>query len=235
MPRRAARRALAEKRPYLVLSIVAALAYYYLRWIQLPELYLIPIKGSACAFLAIYAWLRHGSRSARVLAGAMALASVADMAMEMDFRVGGALFFVFHCVMLSLLVRHKRGPLEGMDSLLFVALLLGLPALGWFLPYDRNLVWATALYGLALGAMAASAWASDFPRWSVGAGAILFALSDVVIFYGLSRLPYAELSGVLVWPVYYLGQLLITVGVITTLAKRHPELRVVQGGRETVH
>ena len=41
------RRALAEKRPLLLASIAAALAFYYLRWGPWPELYLIPLKGAA--------------------------------------------------------------------------------------------------------------------------------------------------------------------------------------------
>jgi hypothetical protein len=32
---------------------------------------------------------------------------------------------------------------------------------------------------------------------------------------------------VMVWPLYYLGQLLIAVGVAQTLRKRDPELRIV--------
>ncbi|KLE35490.1 lysoplasmalogenase family protein [Aurantiacibacter luteus] len=229
------RRALSEKRPYLLLSILAALAFYYLSASELPELYLIPLKGSACAFLAIYAWLRHGSKSARMLAGAMAIASVADMFMEMDIRVGGALFFVFHCVMLSLFLRHRGAPLEGADSLIFLALLLGTPLAAYWLVSVPGVAMPAAIYGLALGAMAAGAWASDYPRFTVGAGAVLFVVSDLLIFAGMGPLSGSPIPQYLVWPIYYLGQFLLTVGVMTNLRKRDPELRVVQGGRASVH
>ena len=46
------RRALAEKRPLVLASIAAALAFYYLRVSPWPEFYLIPLKGSAVALLA---------------------------------------------------------------------------------------------------------------------------------------------------------------------------------------
>ncbi|GGD51806.1 lysoplasmalogenase [Erythrobacter arachoides] len=229
------RRALAQKRPYLLLSLVAAMAFYYLSASELPELYLIPLKGSACAFLAIYAWLRHGSKSARMLAGAMAVASLADMAMEMDIRFGGALFFVFHCIMLALFLRHRGKPLEGSDSLVFLALLLATPLAAYWLVSVPGVAVPAGIYGLALGAMAAGAWASDFPRFTVGAGAILFVMSDLLIFGGMGPLSGSPIPQYLVWPIYYLGQFLITVGIMTSLRKRDPELRVVQGGKDTVH
>ena len=47
------RRALAEKRPFLLASIAAALAFYVLRWGAWPELYLIPLKGAGVAVLSV--------------------------------------------------------------------------------------------------------------------------------------------------------------------------------------
>lgn len=229
------RRALIEKRPYLVLSVVAALAFHYLQISDLPEAFLWPIKGSACAFLAFYAWLRHGSMDAKLLAGAMAVASIADMAIEFDQTLGAALFIVFHLIAIRLFTRHGRGPMHGRDNLVLLALLLVPPFAGYMLPADAESKWLVAIYGTVLGVMAASAWASNFPRWRVGAGAILFAVSDLLIFARLGPLATSLIPEYLVWPIYYLGQLLITVGVITTLRKRDPELRVVQGGKETLH
>ena len=73
------RRALAEKRPLLLASIVVALAFYYLRWQPWPELYLIPLKGAAVGLLAIYLWLRHSSPDARLMAWAFGAAALGDM------------------------------------------------------------------------------------------------------------------------------------------------------------
>jgi len=224
------RRALVNKRPYLVLSVIAALAFYYLRASNLPEMYLIPIKGSAVGFLALYCWLRHFSKSAHLLAGALVVAAIGDMAIEFDLIAGGAAFFVSHIILIVMLLRHRRPPLEGRDSLIFIILLLGTPFAAYFLPYDPRLNLPVALYALALGGMAAGAWASDFPRWRVGAGAILFVISDLLIFAGLGPLSGTQISEYLVWPIYYLGMFLLTVGVVTTLRKRDPELVVVQGG-----
>lgn len=222
------RRALTDKRPYLVLSVVAALAFYYMRVSEMPEYYLWPIKGAACAFLAIYAWLRHGSWDARRLATALAVASIADMAIEFDLKLGAGVFILFHILMITLFIRHTRGPLQGSDSLAFVALSVLPPVLGWTMSDGGFMGLATAVYGGALGIMAAAAWASDFPRWRVAAGAILFVASDLLIFAEMGPLSGSPVPQYLVWPIYYLGMFLITVGVITTLRKRDPELRVVQ-------
>jgi uncharacterized membrane protein YhhN len=229
------RRALADRRPYLVLSVAAALGFYYLQVSELPGLYLIPIKGCAVGFLALYAWMRHSSKSAQLLAGALAAAAVGDMGIEFDLIAGAAAFFVYHLMALMLFLRHRGPPLESTDSAIFIVLLLGTPFVAWFLPYDDAMRWPVALYALALGGMAAGAWASDFPRLRVGAGAMLFVLSDLLIFAEMGPLSGSAGPQYLVWPIYYLGVFLITIGVVTSLRKRDPELRVVQGGRESLH
>ncbi|WP_338245009.1 lysoplasmalogenase family protein [Aurantiacibacter hainanensis] len=227
MPPKQPHPALAQKRPFLLLSIVAALSFYYLQATNLPELYLIPIKGFAVGFLAIYAYLRHQSGDSHRLALAMAVAALADMAIEFDLRVGAAVFFVFHMIAVSVFLKHSRGKLHGWDQWTFLSILILPPLIGYFLPYDRAIAWFVAIYAAALAVMAASAWMSDFPRMRVAAGALLFVLSDLLIFAELGPLSGSSVPEYLVWPIYYLGQFLITVGVVTTLRKRNPELRMV--------
>ncbi|VVT16795.1 lysoplasmalogenase family protein [Erythrobacter sp. EC-HK427] len=221
------KKALVEKRPFLVLSVCAALLYYFVQDSAMPDPFLVLIKGSAVGLLAVYAWLRHGSQSARLLAAALVAAAIGDMAIRFDFVAGGAAFFVYHVIALALFLRHKGKPMEGKDSLIFITLLLGTPLLAWYLPADEGMRIPVALYALALGAMAAGAWASDFPRRMVGAGGVLFVISDLLIFSEMGPLADSVLPALLIWPTYYLGVFLITVGVITTLRKRAPELRVV--------
>jgi uncharacterized membrane protein YhhN len=221
------RRALAEKRPLLFASILAALAFYYLRWQPWPEAYLIPLKGAAVALLAVYLWQRHSSPDARLLAWAFAAASLGDMAIELDRTIGGLLFFLYHVLALGVYLRNRRQTLAPSQKWAVVALLLLTPLIAWFMPADRAQAPSVALYALALGAMAAGAWASVFPRYRVGSGAVLFVLSDILLFAEMGPLEGHIVPQVLVWPVYYLGQLLIATGVAQTLRKRDPELRVV--------
>ena len=223
------RRALAEKRPLLLASIAAALAFYYLRWGPWPELYLIPLKGAAVALLAAYLWLRHSSPDARLMAWAFGAAALGDMALEIetDRFVGGLLFFAYHVMAMGVYLRHRRPQLAASQKAAVVAMLLLTPLIAWLLPADRAQAMNVALYALALGAMAASAWASVFPRYRVGSGAVLFLLSDLLIFAEMGPLQGDIAPQILVWPLYYLGQLLVAVGVVQTLRKRDPELRIV--------
>jgi len=95
------------------------------------------------------------------------------------------------------------------------------------MPADRAEAPSVVLYALALGAMAAGAWASVFPRYRVGSGAVLFVAADMLLFAEMGPLQGHIVPQILVWPVYFLGQLLIATGVALTLRKRDPELRVV--------
>lgn len=226
MPTRAPTRALAEKRPFLLLSIAAALAYYYLRVSALPEFYIVPVKGAACAMLAIYALVRHSSQDAKLLAIMMALAAIADMVVDINLYAGAVLFFGYHMMAVILYMMHRRTSLAKSQKWAVVALLL-LPPLIVQLMLENQ--WAT-LYAFGMSCMVAAAWASSFPRYRVGAGAVLFVLSDLLIFAGLGPLAGHFTVEYLVWPIYYLGQFLICTGVVQTLRKRDPELRVVRGG-----
>ena len=215
MPRRAAKKALSEKRPFLLLSVAAAIFYFVLRIGDFPEMFLWPVKGSACALLAVYAWMRHQGRDGRLVAGMMAIAAVADMAIEFDLRAGALVFFAYHCAAMVLYLRNPRPALTGSQKGAIVALLVGTPLVGWLLYPD----WLGVIYMLALGGMAASAWASRFSRYVVGAGAVLFVVSDWLIFAGMGPFARSPLVENAVWPIYYAGQFLITVGVITTLRR----------------
>jgi len=217
-----------DKRPYLLLSLIAAFAFYYLRASEMPELYVIPIKGAACVFLAIYCLVRHSSADARLLAWVMGWCALGDMAIEIDLRIGASLFFLGHCFAIGLYLRHKHAALTGSHSWVCGLLVTVTPLIAWLLTRQTDLSWQAGFYGLALGAMASAAWASDFPRYRVGAGALLFVLSDILIFAGIGPLAGTFAPEYLVWPIYYLGQFMICTGVIQTLRKRDPELRVVK-------
>lgn len=221
------RRALAEKRPLILASIAAALAYYYLRWQPWPELYMMPVKGAAVGLLAVYLWQRHSSPDARLMAWAFGAAALGDMAIMLDFMIGGLMFFTYNVMALGVYLRNRRPSLAPSQKGAVVALLLLPPLIVWLLPADRSQAPSLALYALALGAMAAGAWASVFPRYRVGSGAALFVLSDLLLFAEMGPLAGSVVPKVMVWPLYYLGQLLIAVGVAQTLRKRDPELKIV--------
>ncbi len=163
------------------------------------------------------------------MAGAFVAASLGDMALEIatDRVIGGLFFYAYHVLALFVYLRHRRERLTPTQKWTVAAMLLLTPLIAGLMPDDRSQAPYLAIYGIALGAMAAGAWSSSFPRYRVGAGAALFLISDLLLFAELGPLQGSLVPQVLVWPVYYLGQLLIATGVAQTLRKRDPELRVV--------
>lgn len=212
------RRALVEKRPYLLASIAAAVAFYLLDGGALGELYVALIKGAAVGLLAVYAWHRSPSRDVHLIAAVMAVAAVADMVIEFYETEGGALFFVSHVLALTLYLQpHNRRAVPTVTQKAAAVALLLLTPLAAFLLSGEG---AVALYALSLGAMAAAAWTSRFSRYHLGIGALLFVASDLLIFarMGGALVPVADW---LVWPTYYVGQFLICTGVVQTLRRDH--------------
>lgn len=221
------RRALSDKRPFLLGSIVAALVFYYLRASALPEIYLIPIKGFSAAFLAFYCFARHASADAKLMGWAFGAAALADIAIEFDLYLGGLIFVLFNALAIGVFMRNRREALSGPQSWLVGLVLILTPVIAYFLVVDEGLRWNATLYALSLGGMVSAAWASNFPRYRVGAGAMLVLLSQLVILARIGPLAGVDWPDIMVWPIYYLGQFLICTGVIQTLRKRDPELRLV--------
>lgn len=209
------RRALVEHRPWLLVSLATALAFYFLSDERVGGLYLIAFKGMACLALAIYALVRSRSRSGLMIAGVMAFGAAGDVGMELDETWGGALFFAGHLLAIGLYRLNPRASLAASQRWAALALLLIVPLLAWLLTGSG----AVAFYATGLGAMAASAWASRFSRYRVGLGALLFVVSDLLIFARLGGHMSADVTAWFVWPLYYAGQFLICTGVIQRLRR----------------
>lgn len=209
-------RALIDKRPFLLASLATAFLYWIYADENVGGLYLIALKGVPLALLAVYALTRHQSRDAQMLAAIMACGSLGDMVIELDWAWGGLAFFGGHVIAISLFMRWRRDVLMPSQKVLIAALLLLIPLVSWQVSGDLQV----GLYGLALGGMAATAWASAYPRYRVGIGAILFVISDLLIFACMGDKIDPAIPDLLIWPIYYLGQFLICTGVIQSLRKR---------------
>ncbi len=210
------KRALIEKRPWLVMSLVAGVSYWLVAKGHTPGLLLVAWKGAGVAFLAAYAWAHHPSRNAHLLALVMALCAIGDMALEVNFTAGALAFMVGHLAAIALYLNNRRFGLTGSQKIAAIATLLGVPLIAWNLTHAADVT----LYALSLGGMAAAAWTSRFPRYRVGIGALLFVASDLLIFARMGPLASSALPGLLIWPLYYFGQFLICTGVIAALRAR---------------
>lgn len=207
------KRALIEHRPYLLASVIAATAYYFLADQIKVEMYSMALKGAGVGLLAIYAAHRGRGIDGVILFAVMALCALADMVLEWSMTAGGALFALAHVVAVVLYLRARREVTTKSQMLLGAVLLVVTPALSYLLSSDPMV----AVYAIPLGAMAATAWTSRFPRYRVGIGAVLFVVSDLLIFSRMGGVDLAPLPDLLVWPFYYIGQLMIATGVVQTL------------------
>ena len=213
------KRALIDHRPWLLAGIAAALAYYFFWNNPIGGLWLILLKGAGLACLSAYAFMRAPGADGKLLAVALLLASAADMALELWFVVGGALFAASHLVMVALYLRNRRERTVWSQRMLAVILLIGVPVVAYLLSEQVEI----AIYASILGLMAATAWISRFPRYRVGIGAILFVISDWLIFSRMGSFDLGVLPDTLVWPLYFAGQVMIATGVVQTLRGERSE------------
>lgn len=188
-----------------VLALVAGTGFYGNHWIGLEGPIAIAWKGSGVALLALWAATRARSTDGWLLVAVLALGALGDVLIDAAGLVTGAVAFLAgHVVALVLYLRNRAGPawLAPLDAVLISAM-----------AYDLARAPGIAFYALWLGAMAGAAWASRFPKALVGAGALLFVASDLLIFARLGPLAASPVPGLLVWPTYFAGQALIAWGV----------------------
>lgn len=218
-----AKQALIEHRPWLLASMVAATAFYFLRDNPIGEgTWGILAKGASVGLLAAYALARvaPGRRGldGALLVAALALAAVGDMAIEIDFLIGGAFFTAAHCVAVALYLRNRHPRPSPLQKAVGLALLIGTPIVSYALSGQADI----AIYASVLGAMASAAWMSHFPRYRVGTGALLFVISDLLIFSRFGDVDLGVLPGLLIWPLYFGGQVMIATGIVQCLRGEQP-------------
>lgn len=218
-----AKQALIEQRPWLLASIASATAFYFLSDNPVFEgTWGLAAKGASVGLLALYTLLRvpHGRRGLDgvLLVMALALASAGDVAIVLDFVIGGAFFAAAHLVAVGLYLRNLHKRPSPSQKLIGAALLVGTPLLSFVLSGDAQI----AIYAGFLGAMASAAWMSHYPRYRVGTGAVLFVVSDWLIFSRMGAFDLAPLPDLLIWPLYYAGQVMIATGIVQCLRGEQP-------------
>jgi uncharacterized membrane protein YhhN len=200
----------------LVASVIAGVSYVATWATELPPLVETAWKGAGVALLAAHAALRARSLDGWLLVAVMALGATGDVLLETHgLTVGAIAFLLGHVVASGLYLRHRRSA-----ALAPLVLIPAVTAIAWMLPADRAAAPGIALYSVFLSVMAATALGSHFPHKTVGRGALMFVLSDLLIFARLGPLPDNLATGLAVWGLYYFGQMLICVGVARTLQSR---------------
>lgn len=195
-------------------AIVVGVSFFFAGRLGVEGLPYIAWKGAGVGLLAVWAATQARQRDGWLLTAVLALGAVGDMLLETHgLTVGAVAFLVGHIVAIGLYLRNRRQNPSGTQVALALALLIGTPLISWLLSRDAGV----ALYAAGLGGMAAAAWASRFPRYRLGLGAVLFVISDLLIFSRAGPLAGSALPDLLIWPTYFGGQALIATAVVRSL------------------
>lgn len=206
----------------LLLAAIAAGVTYMISWSwPLPFWAATAWKGAGVALLAAYAASQARDADGWLLATVMALGAAGDVLLETHGLVVGALAFLAGHLVATWLYWRNRRPVPTRRQWLLAALLIpSTVATAWSLPLDRAMAPGIALYALGLSAMAAAAYLSRFRPGRVALGALMFLVSDQLIFARAGPLHGLAWVGDAVWILYFSGQTLICAGVVEGLSSR---------------
>jgi uncharacterized membrane protein YhhN len=206
-----------SNRLLFIAALIAGTSYYVVDHVLAPGTAAIVWKGAGVGLLALWAATQARDRAGWLIAAVLALGALGDVLLEVaGLTIGALAFLAGHLVAVGLYLAKRRAA-GAADWVVAALVLIGTPVAAWLLPTDRSAAPGIALYATGLGAMAASAWLSRFPRNSVGLGALLFVISDLLIFSRIGPLSASPIPNLLIWPTYFGGQALIAWGVVATL------------------
>jgi uncharacterized membrane protein YhhN len=201
-------------------SIIAGVSYVASWSLHLPPVAELTWKGLGVSLLAVYAALNARSLDGWLLVAVMAFGALGDVLLgAAGLTVGALAFLAGHLVAIGLYLRNRRPSPSRSQLALSVVLVPAVVITAFLLPADRAGAPGVAVYSLGLALMAATAWLSRFPRYRVGIGALMFVVSDLIIFGRNGPWPDNFATGLAVWGLYYFGQLLICLGVVGSLQR----------------
>lgn len=204
-------------RPLLATSLLAGIGF----WAALPW---APYPGDALLkWLAVVAAAGLAySRGAQLTALGLAFGSLGDVALAVDPQAlllyGMAAFALGHVVYIAAWLPDRvpwRDVSTGRRGMLLAAVLLAVAMLAVLRPFIPGPLFAPVVgYMLLLVAMTGAGLAAKRASPMLATGAVLFLLSDAVLAVRLFMLPTAQGAwlDLVVWPLYYGGQLLIAIG-----------------------
>ena len=185
---------------------------------------IIAWKGAGVALLAVWAVYHalrapHASRSSLwLLAAVMAFGALGDVVIDaVGLEAGGATFAAGHLVAILLYARHRRERLTGSQRVLALLLVPLAAVIAWSMVRGLPGAGGAVAYTALVAAMAAMAWTSNFSRYRTGIGAMMFLVSDLLIFAREGGAMPALAATLLIWPLYFGGQALIARGVVDRL------------------
>ena len=185
-------------------AVLAGASYWPGSHLPIDPVLLVVWKGAGVALLGLWAAARAREADGWLLAAVLAFGAAGDVLIETaGLETGAIACLIGHCVAIALYLRNRQ------QSARWVAFTLApiVAALAWWLPADRSAAAGIAFYSVGLGAMAACATISRFRLAAIGAW--LFVASDLMIFARIGPLSQSALPGLSIWPLYFVGQVLI--------------------------
>ncbi len=196
-------------------AILAGASYLFAPSLGIAGPAVIAWKGAGVALLALWAWRTRRDAIGRSIALVLALGALGDVLLDaVSVGAGAAAFSAGHIVAILLYLRHRRPRLSGSQRALAVTLIPASAIIAWSLVRAEEGGWQAVAYASLVAAMAAAAWASAFPRYRVGVGAVLFVISDLILFARMAGHIAPGTGSVLVWGAYFAAQALIAWGVV---------------------
>lgn len=198
-------------------AVLAGASYLFAANVELAPTAMLAWKGAGVWLLAVYAALQARTIDGWLITAVMALGAAGDVLIESDLMRGAMVFAAGHVVAIGLYARNRRSSLTGSQLALALLVVPLTVVIAWALPSDKTGIAQIVVYALFLSTMAALAWTSRFPRYRTGIGAMLFVISDLLIFGRMGALAETVWADAAVWVTYFVGQMLIVVGVTKTL------------------
>ncbi|MCJ8156201.1 lysoplasmalogenase [Sphingomonas sp. LaA6.9] len=201
-------------RGLLIASLFFGLSYPLIWNLGWPEAASTAGKGAGVALLALAAAIEARDGDGWRLTAVMGFGALGDILLVSSMTTGAIAFVIGHIIAIWLYLRNRRARLSPSQRALALVVIPGSVLIAWLLPADRAQAPGVAIYALFVAAMAAAAWISRFPRYRTGIGAMMFLASDLFIFARMGPLEGAAWAGLVIWLLYYVGQMLIALGVL---------------------
>lgn len=200
--------------PLFAAAILAGASYYANHWLGLEGNAAVVWKGAGVGLLALWARGKAVNADGRMIGAVLALGALGDVLLELQGLVPGAVaFLVGHLLASYLYLRHKRIPYAQWIA---PGVAAGVALLAWFVFHGLPNLELLGVYVFGLGLMAAAAALSRLGTL-VALGALLFFVSDWLIFLNMGPLAGSPVPGLLIWPTYFAGQALIAWGAVHAL------------------
>ncbi|MES2289360.1 MAG: lysoplasmalogenase [Pseudomonadota bacterium] len=200
----------------LCAAIAAGISYFFVRH-NVPVPWTTVWKGAGVGLLALWCATQARSVDGWLVTAVMAFGALGDVLLETAGMTIGAVAFVVGHVLAMLLYFRNWRPRLTLSQRLLAALVVPLSVfIAATLVPAKDAV-SIAIYTVFVAGMAATGWTSRFPRYRVGIGAMMFLISDLLIFAKMGPLAASPLPSLLIWPLYFAGQVLIASGVVRTL------------------